>query len=127
MQFVKSMEKHESIIYQQVSANGITVHAQGIVSVTVEDKLIPANDDKVLITYDDFARETVPGKVTFKDGTTKTIALEVPNYSLDGKQRVEFVECEGKHVVRFYPMVRLTTKNALSTLSELLDNYQFTV
>lgn len=53
--------------------------------VTVADKFITAEKDNVQITYDDFAATRIPAKVTFTDGTAKTIQLDIPRLQLNCK------------------------------------------
>lgn len=61
------------------------MHAQGMEGVTVADKFITAEKDNVQITYDDFAATRIPAKVTFTDGTAKTIHLDIPRLQLNCK------------------------------------------
>lgn len=59
--------------------------------VTVADRFVTADNDRVCVSYDDFASEKMAAKVTFKDGTAKTIALYTPSQTLHGTQRVELI------------------------------------
>lgn len=51
----------------------------------------------------------------------------MPSQFLHCSQRTEFIERDGKHIIRFYPVVYFTTRCNENALNELIDNYQFVV